>query len=151
MAIVSFSSSTYSIGESTGTLQITVVRSSVTNTMVLVLVTSDASAGTAAGKCLNFPHSISSMCAFYLAGEDYITVTELVEFQPGETEKNITVYILDDSRTERAETFELYLTGGTGVHLSPFFRAVVTIVDDDGIIILPFQECVQLVRIEPVY
>ena len=58
-----------------------------------------------------------------------------MEFQPGETEKNITIHILDDSRVERAETFELYLTGGDGIHLSPFFRAEIIIFENDGIII----------------
>ena len=68
-----------------------------------------------------------------LAGEDYTTLTEIVEFQPEETEKNITIHILDDIRVESNETFELYLTGGAGVHLSPFFRAEITILSNDGI------------------
>ena len=50
-----------------------------------------------------------------------------MEFQPGETERDIPVEILDDSRSEDTETFELYLTGGAGVNLSPFFRAEVII------------------------
>lgn len=57
----------------------------------------------------------------------------VLEFQPGETEKNITVDIVGDRRTERNETFELYLTAGLGVQLSPISRAEVTIEDDDGI------------------
>ena len=61
-----------------------------------------------------------------------MTLTEIVEFQPGETEREITIHILDDSRTESAETFELYLTGGGGVHLSPFSRTEVTIPANDG-------------------
>ena len=68
-----------------------------------------------------------------LAGKDYTTLTEIVEFQPGDTEKNITIHILDDSRVESDETFELYLTGGAGVHLSPFFRVEITILSNDGI------------------
>ena len=55
-----------------------------------------------------------------------------MEFQPEETEKNITIHILDDSRVEGDELFELYLTGGVGVHLWPFFRAEVTIPENDG-------------------
>ena len=73
------------------------------------------------------------MASPILAREDYTTLTEIVEFQPGETEKNIAIYILDDSRVESNETFELYLTGGAGVHLSPFFRAEITILSNDGI------------------
>ena len=73
---------------------------------------------------------------FVLAGGDYTTLTEVVEFQSGETEKNITINILDDSRVESTEIFELFLTGGIGVHLSPFFRAEVEILDDDGKILM---------------
>ena len=66
------------------------------------------------------------------ARKDYITLGEILEFQPGETEKNITICILDDSRVEGDETFDLYLSGGDGVHLSPFFRAEITIPENDG-------------------
>ena len=59
-------------------------------------------------------------------------MTVLLEFQPGETAKNITIHIVDDGRAESAETFELDLAGGIGVHLSPFFRAEVIILDNDG-------------------
>ena len=55
-----------------------------------------------------------------------------MEFQPGETEREITIHILDDSRKEGGETFVLYLTGGVGVHLSPFSRTEVTIPANDG-------------------
>ena len=72
------------------------------------------------------------LCFVLSAGKDYITLSKIVEFQPGETEKIITIHILDDSRVERAESFELYLTGGDGVHLSSFFRAEITIPENDG-------------------
>ena len=64
-----------------------------------------------------------------------------MEFQPGETEKNITIHILDDDRVESAETFDLYLSGGDGVHLSPFFRAEITIPENDGINIKKLVSC----------
>ena len=67
-----------------------------------------------------------------VARDDYTPVTQILEFQPGETEKEVTITIVDDERIEEAENFELYLTGGAGVHLSPFSRAVVTIINDDG-------------------
>ena len=67
-----------------------------------------------------------------IAGADYVRVTQILEFQAGETEKEIIITIMDDSMIEEAENFELYLTGGAGVHLSPFSRAEVTIINDDG-------------------
>ena len=73
-----------------------------------------------------------SYCIFPAATSDYIPVTQILEFQSGETEKKITVTIVNDAMIEEAENFELYLTGGIGVLLSPFPRAVVTIVNDDG-------------------
>ena len=79
--------------------------------------------------CASWPY-INSI--FNFLAEDYTAVTVLLEFQPGETEKNITINILDDNRAESDEIFELDLAGGIGVHLSPFFRAEVIILDDDG-------------------
>ena len=67
-----------------------------------------------------------------LGGEDYINLTEIVEFPSGETEKNIIIHILDDNKVESNETFELYLTGGARVRLSPLCRAEVTIQENDG-------------------
>ena len=66
------------------------------------------------------------------AGQDYNPVTQILEFQPGETQKNITIIINNDQRIEAAEQFELYLAGGIGVHLSPFSRTAITITNDDG-------------------
>ena len=59
----------------------------------------------------------------------------VMEFQPGETDKMITVNIIDDRRTERNETFQLYLTAGQDVQLTPFSRTEITIQDDDGMYI----------------
>ena len=69
---------------------------------------------------------------FISAGQDYNPVTQILEFMPGETLKNITVTIHNDQSIEADEQFELYLTGGIGVHLSPFPRASITIQNDDG-------------------
>ena len=64
--------------------------------------------------------------------EDYSSVSRIMEFLPGETQKQITVQIRNDLRIERNETFQLYLTAGANVHLSPFPRTEVTIENDDG-------------------
>ncbi len=64
--------------------------------------------------------------------EDYKSITRLIEFQPGETLKQISVTINDDDITENNEMLELFLLPGEGVYLSPFPRAVVTIEDDES-------------------
>ena len=47
-------------------------------------------------------------------GVDYFNLTTDVVFAPGETEKEVTVYVFDDSHDEGPETFELVLTGTRG-------------------------------------
>ncbi len=47
-------------------------------------------------------------------GEDYFNLATDVVFAPGETEKEVTVYVFDDSHDEGPETFELVLTGTRG-------------------------------------
>ena len=59
-------------------------------------------------------------------------MTQILEFQPGETQKNVTIMIYNDQKIEAAEQFELYLAGGIGVHLSPFPQSAIIITNDDG-------------------
>ena len=59
-------------------------------------------------------------------------MTEIVTFLPEEVLKTVDVKILDDTNVEFNENFFLYLTSGQGVQLSPFSRAEVVIVNDDG-------------------
>ena len=68
----------------------------------------------------------------YTAGEDYSTIAVVLEFQPGETLKQITVNITNDKKTEGNETFLLHLTAGQGVQLSASSRTEITIENDDG-------------------
>lgn len=56
----------------------------------------------------------------------------ILEFQPGETEKQLTITINDDKKIERNETFQLHLSAGEGVHLTPIPRTDIIIVNDDG-------------------
>ena len=49
MATVSFTSSTYTVSESAGTLQVTITRSGAASTTAVVLVASDTIKGTASG------------------------------------------------------------------------------------------------------
>ena len=66
------------------------------------------------------------------ADEDYKSVSSILEFQPGEVEKKVTITIIDDKKIERDELFQLYLSAGEGVHLTPFSRAEITIINNDG-------------------
>ena len=56
----------------------------------------------------------------------------ILEFQPGETEKQLEVIIRNDKKIERDETVQLYLSTGEGVHLTPFPRTQIVIKNDDG-------------------
>ena len=68
----------------------------------------------------------------FAAREDYTSVSEIVEFLPGQTERHIIVQINNDMRIEDNETFELYLIAGAGVNLTPLPRTEITIENDDG-------------------
>lgn len=71
-------------------------------------------------------------CTIYIVKEDYSSISSIIEFLPGETQHHITVHINNDKRIERDENFQLYLTAGAGVHLTPFPRTEITIQNDDG-------------------
>ena len=66
------------------------------------------------------------------AGEDYEPLSVVLEFLPGETVKHVMVTINDDKKIERNESFQLYLSAGEGVHLTPISRTHIIIVNDDG-------------------
>ena len=85
----------------------------------------------------HIPCRASDFCWFsccLVAGQDYETVLQVLEFEPGVTEKEVDVSIINDEAVETNETFLLYLSSGTGpgVYLSPFAEAEVTIINDNG-------------------
>ena len=67
-----------------------------------------------------------------IAREDYTSVSEIVQFMPGQTERHVSVQINNDMRIEDNETFDLYLIAGAGVNLTPIPRTEITIENDDG-------------------
>ena len=67
-----------------------------------------------------------------VAGQDYEIVLQVLEFEPGVTEKEVDIKIINDEFVETNETFLLYLSSGTSVYLSPFAEAEVTIINDNG-------------------
>lgn len=48
------------------------------------------------------------------SGGDYDSVNEQVVFASGETQKSVSVYILDDNQPETDENFTIVLTSSTG-------------------------------------
>ena len=108
-----FSAATYSVGENTGTVTITVTRTGGSDGAVSVgYATSDGSA---------------------TAGSDYITTNGTVNWADGDgTDKTFTVSIIDDSEVEGDETVNVYLTSPTGgASLGTNDTAVLTITDND--------------------
>lgn len=73
-----------------------------------------------------------------LAGEDYMELRQMVMFQPGETQRRVTVQIVDDNQWEPDETFFLRLSlpasaAGDGAEVALGRKSVmeITIIDDD--------------------
>ena len=115
---LAFSSATYAVLESGVSATITVIRSGITNSIVGVnYSTSD---GTATN------------------GSDYVSASGTLTFTNGEIVKTFIVSVIDDTIEEGAESVLLKLTGPTGQAslLNPN-AATLTIVDNDGSLILP--------------
>ena len=62
---------------------------------------------------------------------DYVPVIEAIEFQSGESEKEVSIELVNDKHAEQDETFQLYLTGTNGVILSPYPQTSVAITNED--------------------
>src|SRR5439155_4485255 len=109
---VSFSAPSFTVSENGGSATIPVNRT-----------------GNSAG-AVSVDFSISDGTA--LRGLDYTAQNGTLTFGPGETDKTITVTVLDDNLTEGNETVLLGLSNPTGgVGLGGQTHAVLTIVDDD--------------------
>jgi Calx-beta domain len=64
---------------------------------------------------------------------DYVAAAGTVTFGPGETQKTISITVLDDTTIEGAENFFVDLTGASNASISPSGQtATVTIADDDS-------------------
>ena len=64
------------------------------------------------------------------AGSDYTSISDVVRFEPGETEQTITVTTLDDGTSEAEETFTVELSAPSGATVADG-TATGTITDDD--------------------
>jgi hypothetical protein len=118
LATVSFKAASYRVSEQEETLQVNITRSGNLQNLSVVLLASDNFQGTASAR------------------EDYTSISEIMQFLPGQTEKHISVQINNDMRIEDNETFQLYLIAGAGVNLTPLPRTEITIENDDGMIVL---------------
>ncbi|MFC3126317.1 cellulase family glycosylhydrolase [Pseudoroseomonas globiformis] len=67
------------------------------------------------------------------AGEDYLAVSGVLIFAPGETSRAVTVPILGDRQAEADETFTLLLANPVGATLGGGGLAIGTILEDDTI------------------
>jgi hypothetical protein len=76
--------------------------------------------------CNVFNGAASSRC-------DYITTVGTLHFAIGETSKNISIPIIDDSYAEGSETFSFTLSNPTGAALGTPSTATVTIMDNDAV------------------
>ena len=72
------------------------------------------------------------LLVFFSEGADYISISEMVNFQSGETIKNVSITILDDSYVEGTEYFILKIESMEGDVTYSISEAVVAIQDDDG-------------------
>ena len=52
------------------------------------------------------------------AGSDYVAAAGTIRFAPGETEKTVTVGVLDDAHDEATETLRLRLSDPAYAHLT---------------------------------
>ncbi len=113
-----FSSPNYSVSEGGVNATITVLRTTVTNTIVSV------------------NYSVANGTA--TDGSDYIGQINTLTFTNGEISKTFTVSIIDDTSIEGDETvlLNLFSPSGASTIISPG-AAVLTIVDNDGSLIVP--------------
>ena len=74
------------------------------------------------------------------AGEEYAPITGTLTFEPGDTEKTITVPILDDGLDEDSETFIVSLANAANATLGAATNAVVAVTDDDAPPIVSFEQ-----------
>ena len=127
---LSFSSGAYSVGESAGTLQVTINRTNGTNGAATVDYTFSNTSATGGATCA--------------AGIDYINTGGTVSFADGDASRTFNITICPDSLSEANETFNITLSNPTGgAVLGAPTTAVVTITDDDTVPSLSINDVTQ--------
>src|SRR6266404_859089 len=119
---IQFSSSSYTVNEGDGRVNITLTRSGDTTSSASVgFATNDAAGLT---NCNVFNGIASPRC-------DYENTIGNVSFAAGETSKSFSIAIIDDSYAEGTETFTVGLNNPSGASLGAQSTATVTILDND--------------------
>ena len=110
VVIVQFTQTAINVTEGTANIQLSIVLSESTNRAIsLFCSTADATAS---------------------AGRDYVGLSQTVTFAAGETQKTVTIDILNNLLSENSETFEVSLTNLDWALLGAASPCVVTIADD---------------------
>jgi hypothetical protein len=107
---VQFNTTDYRVTEGTGSVQLTVTRSSGAGAATVDFQTSDGTAN---------------------ERSDYTTAVGTLRFVDGETTKSFNVFITDDAYGEVPETFQVLLSNPTGATLGTPNAATVTIVSNE--------------------
>ncbi|MDQ3472736.1 MAG: M12 family metallo-peptidase [Acidobacteriota bacterium] len=121
-ASVQFSLAGYSISESGGAFNATVMRSGSTAAVTTVNYRTSDTAGLDNCNVLN--GNASPRC-------DYTTTVGTLRFEAGQTAKNISIPLVDDSYAEATESFMIGLSEVTGGSLGATVTAILTINDNE--------------------
>jgi hypothetical protein len=109
--VVAFAATTYTVGEGSGSLTVTVTREGDTTTEASVVYEG---------------HGDTAKL-----GSDFVATIGLLTFAPGETSKTFTLFITDDAFAEDPELFTLTLAPSDGAVAGAAAVASVTITDND--------------------
>jgi len=110
---IQFSSANFTAAENVGLTAVTITR------------TGDLSSGQTVG-------FFTDNTGTATLGTDYVSTSQLVAFNPGESSRTITVQVIDDTQTEATETVVMQLNNpSTGVTLGTPSTATLSITDDD--------------------
>ena len=116
---VQFSSSTYSVNENAGPVTVTITKTGATELSATVAYSTSDGTATQPG--------------------DYTTTSGSVTFLPGETSKDITIPITNDTTFETSENFTVTLSSPSNATLGSPSSATVTIIDDDALPLVQFS------------
>ena len=124
LPVVQFSASSYTVGEGSPRVDITLTRSGNTTSSATIGFQTIDSAGLQ--NCNVFNGVASPRC-------DFINTIGTLQFAAGETSKSFSVAIIDDSYAEGNETFSVTLSGTSSAMLGTRATATITIVDNDAV------------------
>lgn len=120
-----WSSASYNIDESAGSVVVTVTRTDATGAARVDYATSD-NFGPNNCNITGFNSQASSRC-------DYATTVGTLQFAAGETSKTISIPITNDSFAENTERFFITLSNEFGANMGPRIQASVFIADNESV------------------